>query len=236
MVEDREQWLAETFIDLADTLVEDFDLLELLTILVERCVVLLDAAEVGLVIMNGDHLAVMASSTERMRAIELFEIQQDEGPCVESLRSGRPVDFVTLDDATARRWPRFDPEARQAGYRAVMALPLRLRARGIGAVNAFFSHVDAPPEANRRLAQALADAATIAILQQRLLADSAVVVGQLQAALESRVAIEQAKGMVAEQNGVEVGEAFWLIRNHARVHNVKILDVAAAIITRDITL
>lgn len=236
MVEDREQWLAATFVELADTLVDDFDLMELLTTLVERCVVLLDAAEVGLVLANGQRLRVMASSTERVHAIELFEVQQDEGPCLDCLRTGVALDAIALDAAAARRWPRFQPRARQAGFRSVMALPLRLRNKAIGAVNVFFAHTRPPSSDDIRLAQALADAATIAILQQRLLADSGEVVDQLQRALDTRVAIEQAKGMVAEQLGIEVGEAFYLLRGRARDENLTIAAVAEGVITRQLTL
>lgn len=232
---EREQWLADTFVDIADTLVADFDLLEVLTVMVERCVTLLDAAEVGLVLRGpGGRLSVMASSTERMRAVELFEVQSDDGPCLDCLRSAAAVEGVLLDADAVRRWPRFTPMAREAGYQAVLALPMRIRSRAIGAVNVFLAHEQLPVAGDIRLTQAIADAATIAILQQRMLRESTEVVTQLQTALNTRVTLEQAKGMVAEQLGIDVTDAFQRIRTHARNHNLTIAQVAQAVTGREL--
>ncbi len=234
---DREQWLADTFVEVATTIVDDFDLVELLTMLVERCVVLLDAAEVGLVLRDQQgRLGVLASSTKRMREVELFELQSAEGPCLDCLHTGLPVDVQLLDETARQRWPRFQPMARDAGYRAVMALPMRLRATAIGAVNVFLDHDRPPSSETTLLAQALAGAATIAIVQQRTLEESTEVVTQLQYALDARVVIEQAKGMVAEQQDVDVADAFERMRTHARDRNHKIRDVAQAIIERRLEL
>lgn len=232
---DREAWVTSALVELADTLVSDFDLTELLATLVARCAELLDAAEVGVVLLDQhDTLQVMASSSERMRALELLEIQNAEGPCLDCVRTGQVVDAVTLDAAARQRWPGFVPEAVGAGYRQVLALPMRLRGRVIGAVNVFASHERTVPPADLRVGQALADAATIGILQDRAVQDQAHLVTQLQGALNSRIVIEQAKGMLAEAHHLSVDAAFELLRTHSRENNRRLSDVARSIARRDI--
>jgi transcriptional regulator with GAF, ATPase, and Fis domain len=163
-MEHREEWLARTFVELVDTLVADFDLIDFMSVLVERCAELLDSAEVGLALAAGQgELRVLASSSERMRALELIEVQNDEGPCRDCLRSGEQVLNQRLDGAESR-WPRFAPEAREAGFRMVHALPLRLRSDVIGAMNIFSSEFRELSPQDVNLTQALADVATIVIL------------------------------------------------------------------------
>src|SRR5688572_22019695 len=188
----RESVLARTLVELADTLVDDFDVVELLTLLADRCVEVLDVEAAGIMLAAPDGaLRVMASSSEAMRVLELFEIQAQEGPCLDSHRTGLPV--VNQDLAAANgRWPRFAAEAMEAGFQSVHALPMRLRGSVIGALNLFrvgpgeMGHVDL------ELAQAFADVATIAILQHRAAHEAHVVNEQLTHALNSRVVIEQA--------------------------------------------
>jgi GAF domain-containing protein len=232
---DREQWLADTLVQLADTLVADFDLLELLGLLVERCAVLLEATEAGLVLRDPHGgLAVMASSTERMRRLELFEVQSDEGPCLDCIRLAGTVVVDDLAVDGRRRWPTFAPRALGMGIQAALALPMRLRDEVIGAVNVLLDEPAVPPPADLRLAQALADAATISILQSRALAQSEELAGQLQRALDSRIVLEQAKGMLAELLDVDVDEAFDVMRSHARNRNLKLGDLAAAVVNREV--
>jgi GAF domain-containing protein len=226
----REALLARTLVELADTLVDDFDVVELLTLLTDRCVDVLDVAAAGLMLVapEGD-LRVMASSSEAMRVLELFELQAQEGPCLDSYRTGLPVvnqDLATLDG----RWPRFAAEAIAAGFHSVHALPMRLRGTVIGALNLF--HVDSGDmrPADIDAAQALADVATIAILQHRASIEGQQVNEQLQLALNSRIVIEQAKGMVAERLGLNMEQAFSTLRNHARNHNLLLVDVARNVI------
>jgi GAF domain-containing protein len=222
----REEWLARTLVELADTLVADFDVVEFVQRLAERAVELLDAAEVGLMVADqAGHLQIMGSSTERMRVMELFELQNQEGPCLDCFRGGVQIVNFSLDDSDDR-WPTFAPMARVVGYQTVHALPMRLRGEVIGALNVF--HVDdrhlSPLEV--KLTQALADAATIGILQERAVRRSAMLSEQLQFALNSRIAVEQGKGMLAERLHVDMEQAFSLLRGYARYHSRRLAEVA----------
>jgi GAF domain-containing protein len=226
----REAVLARTLVELADTLVDHFDVVELLTLLTDRCVEVLDVAAAGLMLVapEGD-LRVVASSSEEMRLVELFELQSQEGPCLDCYRTGEPV----LNQNLARdygRWPRFGPVALEAGFRSVHAVPMRLRGVTIGALNLFRDHEGLLEEADVIAAQALADVATIAILQHRAAIQAHNVVDQLNHALNSRIVIEQAKGVLAERTHLDMNAAFTWLRNHARNHNLLLVDVAQSVI------
>jgi len=226
----REAVLARTMVELADTLVDDFDIVESLTTLADRCVEVFDISAAGIMLVapEGD-LRVMTSSSEAMRVVEVFELQAQEGPCLDCYRSGRPV--VNQDLATVNgRWPRFSAVAMQAGFRATDAIPMRLRGQVIGALNLFRSEVGSLTEADVLSAQALADVATIAILQHRSALDVRLVNEQLSQALNSRIVIEQAKGMISEQGQLDLQQAFARLRNHARNHNVRLVELAAAVV------
>jgi GAF domain-containing protein len=226
----REQDLLKAFIEFADTIVDEYDVVEFLHRLAKRCVELVDASEAGIMLADRDGtLHYVASSSERMRHIELFELQHDEGPCLDAYRSGRAVHCGLTDDVHAR-WPRFAPHALDLGIKSVSALPMRLRNEVIGALN-LLSTAPAPlgPE-DQQVAQALADIATIGILQERALNDALVVTSQLEAALESRIVIEQAKGIVAERSHVGIDTAFELLRGYARTNNRLLRDTAREII------
>ncbi len=224
--------VARIFVEVADTLVDEFDLLDFLHMLVDRAAHLVDAAAVGLMLADErGRLEFMAGSDENVRLVELFQLQNHEGPCLEAFRTGQPVINVDLAEA-APRWPRFAPRATAAGYRSVHAFPLRLRSQVIGALNVFgnvtggaFSTADVP------IMQALADVATIGLLQERTISRGEVLTEQLQGALNSRIVIEQAKGAVAQLRGISVDEAFAVIRAYARGHNMRLSDVAHAIVT-----
>lgn len=228
----REALLARTFVDLADSLVDNFDVVELLTVLVDRCVDVVDVAAAGIMLASADgELRVIASSSEAMRVLELFEAQADEGPCVACYRGGRPVVNVKLAEADGR-WPRFAPQAVRAGFRSAHALPMRLRGQTIGALNMFHTEEGAMRESDVVTAQALADVATIAILQHRAVVDAQQLNQQLTRALNTRIVIEQAKGVVAESAGVDMEEAFALLRRHSRRNNLRLADVAQAVSTK----
>jgi GAF domain-containing protein len=222
--------LARTLVELADNLVTDFDTVDLLTLLADRCVDVLDVAAAGLMLAAPDgDLRVMASSSEAMRLLELFEIQAQEGPCLECYRTGRPV---VNQDLAARngRWPQFAPEALAAGFRSVHALPMRLRGNVIGALNLFHVEPGEMREDDVHVAQAFADVATIAILQHRATVEAHVLNAQLNHALDSRVLIEQAKGVTAERLGLDMERSFQRLRSHARNHNLRLAEVAASVI------
>lgn len=226
----REALLARTLVELADTLVADFDVVELLTLLTDRCVEVLDVGAAGLMLVAPDgDLRVMASSSEAMRMLELFELQSQEGPCLDCYHTGQPV--VNQDLAGAdRRWPRFAAEALAAGFHSVHALPMRLRGKVVGALNLFHIEPGEMRQADVDAAQALADVATIAVLQHRAALEAQVLNDQLNHALRSRIVIEQAKGMVAQREGLNMEQAFSLLRNHARSHNLRLVHVANDVI------
>jgi GAF domain-containing protein len=230
----REALLSRTFVELADTLVNDFDVVELLTLVADRCVEVLDVDAAGIMLLapEGD-LRVMASSSEAMRLLELFELQAEEGPCLDCYRSGQPVvnqDLTTING----RWPRFAAEALQAGFHSVHALPLRVRGNIIGALNLFHAAQGEIDAVDIAVAQAFADVASIAILQYRAAREAQVLNQQLNQALNSRVVIEQAKGMVAEHNAMNMEEAFAALRGYARNHNLRLADVARDVIVGDL--
>ncbi|PZG22613.1 transcriptional regulator [Micromonospora craterilacus] len=222
--------LSDVFVELADTLVDDFDVIEFLHVLADRCVQLLGVSAAGLLVTDQqDNLQVVAASSEGTRLLELFQLQTDQGPGVDCFRTGQPVSVIDLRTA-GHRWPRFTAAAAEVGFAAIHALPMRLRSEVIGALNLFDTHPGALDEGKVRIGQALADVATIGLLQQRAIQHRDILAEQLQAALNSRVLIEQAKGVLAERLQVDVGEAFALLRNGARSHNRRLSDLAQAII------
>jgi GAF domain-containing protein len=227
----RERALARTFVVLADTLVADYDVVDLLDQLVEASVSLLDVTAAGLLLDDQKgNLALVASSSQEIRLLELFVLQNNEGPCLDCVRTGTAVTSSDLDE-DRDRWPLFVPAAHMAGFRSVAAVPMRLRDQIIGGLNLFMDVPGAVSTVNRRLAQALADVATIGILQQRSLHRSHVLSEQLQTALSSRIVIEQAKGVLAERSNLTMDAAFAALRRHARDHNLKLTDVATAVVT-----
>jgi len=226
----KEQLLARAFVELADTLVADFDMLEFLHGLTARCVELLDAAAAGLAVTDQrGQLRVIAASSEQARLLELFELQNDEGPCLVCFRTGQSVADPDLDHYN-QLWPRFAAQARDAGFRSVYAVPMRLREEIIGSLNLFRTDPGLLPEVDGHVGQALADVATIAILQERAVRSRHVLAEQLQTALNSRVVIEQAKGVLAERGGIGMDEAFSRLRDYARSHSHPLREVARGVI------
>jgi GAF domain-containing protein len=218
--------LSEFFVEVADTLVDDYDLLDFLQNLTEKAAAVSGAAAVGIVLSDHrDHIRFMASNNESGKVIELFQIQNNEGPCLECVLTGTPI--VNADLAHAGdRWPVFAPRAIEAGFQSVHAFPMRLRDKILGALNLFGtedSHFE-PDEV--RVVQALADVATIAILHERNLTQAEVLTEQLQGALNSRVVIEQAKGALAYAESISPSEAFEVMRSRARSTRTRLVDVA----------
>jgi GAF domain-containing protein len=230
-----EHGVSDTLIQLADTLVADFDLLDYLDVLLVRSSEVLGAQAGGVMLAaDAGGLQVLASSDEPTRLMELYELQRQDGPCIEAHRRGQVV--VEHDLRACDRWPVFTPRAVEAGYGAVFAYPLRLRGHGIGALNLFRVDAGSVEPTHHRAAQAFAHMAAIGILQQRAVREARQLASQLQSALATRVVLEQAKGIVAEGTGAEMGEAYQLLRWHARNHNLTIRNVAAAVVNRDLAV
>lgn len=222
----------DTFIELTDTLVADFDIIDFLDRLAARCADLLGIAACGIVVVdhNGE-LNLVAASTEKARLLELVQVQNTAGPCLDAYDTGRPVQCADLGEIGPRsRWSRFAAAARSSGFASVHALPMRLREDKIGAMNLFGSAPGPLDAETVALGQALADAATIGIVHQRAVARQEVVTEQLQGALNSRITIEQAKGYLAERLGISIDEAFGTMRAYARDNNLKLTAVADAVI------
>src|SRR5579859_4795482 len=222
--------LSDAFVEFADTMVADFDVIDYLHLLTQRSVQLLDASAAGVLLADPrGELRMVAASTEAVRVLELFQLQNDQGPCLDCFRTGQPVAVADLA-AAGQTWPQFAAAAREAGFAAVHALPMRLRAQIIGALNLFRATPGAISHEDLRVGQALADVATIALLQERSLRRSEILHEQLQGALISRVTIEQAKGKLAERLGLDMDRAFALLRAYARDHNLRLSDLAQGFI------
>jgi GAF domain-containing protein len=226
---ERSALTAVTFVEMADALVDEFDVIDLLTVLSSRCIQLLDAAAAGILLADANGvLRVMAASSEEMRLLELFQVQNEEGPCLDCFTTGAVVVDAHLDASSP--WPLFAAESLRAGFPSVCAIPLRLRDVVLGCLNLFMSEPIPLSDADVALAQALADVASIAIIQDQSARQSAIREAQLQHALNSRIAIEQAKGMLAERGHVDMDAAFVRLRNFARGNNRGLTDVAQSLV------
>jgi transcriptional regulator with GAF, ATPase, and Fis domain len=234
-VTDTDRRVARTFVELADTLVVGFDVIEFLELLASRCAELLAVDAAGLVLADQrGALTLVAASDEQARLVELVQLEIAEGACLDCYRSGQPVSCADLSTA-GERWPRFAPAALEAGFASVHAAPMRLREEIIGALSLFGGQPGELDESARVVGQALADVATIGILHERAMRRTETLTEQLQNALNSRVLIEQAKGVLAERVGIGVDEAFGEMRRYARAHSRKLLDLAAAVVHGDAT-
>jgi len=232
----RETLLSRAFVDVADTLVADFDVVDFLTVLTTRCVELFELAEAALLLADPPRgLRVAASSSHEMQVLELFEIQNDDGPSVDCYRTGQPVECTDLHTALVR-WPRFARKALDSGWLSAHALPMHLRKERIGALTLLRAEPGPLPTSDLVAAQALADVATIGLLQHRAAEEHRLLAEQLQYALHSRVAVEQAKGALAEHTGLDMDRAFAALRQYARNHNLGLVDVAHAVVERRLPL
>jgi GAF domain-containing protein len=223
---DREQAVSLAFVALADTLVDDYDIIDMLDRLVSHSVALLAADAAGLLLGDGRRdLRVVAASSDDAELMELLQLQNEEGPCLDCFRTASPVSVPDL--TVSDRWPAFAAAVADAGgFRSVHALPLRLRGESIGAMNLFHRNPGPLPESDLALGQALADVATIGILQERTIRRSEILTEQLQTALNSRVVVEQAKGVLAQHYGVDMDAAFDRLRRYSRGRNLRLAEVA----------
>jgi GAF domain-containing protein len=226
--------LGDTFVELADTLVGDFDVVDFLHTLAGRCVELLDVDAAGIVLADqGGNLRAVASSSEQMRLLELFEIQNEEGPCLDSFRTGEAVGEDQLE--SSNRWPMFAREAVAAGFHSSQAVPMRLRDEVIGALNLLRIEPGRLSDEDLGLSRALAGVATIGLLQERAIREARLLTDQLQIALNNRIVIEQAKGVLAERGGLEMESAFEVLRRYSRSNNRKLAEVALDLIEQRIS-
>ena len=229
----REAMLARTFVRLADTLASDFDVVDFLHGLSTDSVEILGAEAAGVMLADpGGGLRLIASSDERMRLLELFEIQGAQGPCLDAFSSGQTVQASAADGRA--HWPDFAPQASGAGFQMMCAVPLRVRTNVIGALNLFRGSDEPFTGSEIEIVQAMAEIAAIGLIQERALRERNLLAEQLQAALNSRVIIEQAKGMLAEYLTVTVDDAFGLLRSYARNHNRKLSEVASDVVDRQL--
>jgi transcriptional regulator with GAF, ATPase, and Fis domain len=230
---DEDDLLARTFVELADSLVHDFDVVSFLQTLSSRCVGLFDVGAAGVMLLDSEAvLRVVASSDEFAHTLELMELQNEEGPCLDAFRTSKAVQARQAE--SVQRWPRFTEQAHSLGYQAFTAVPLRLRSQTIGALNLFGTRDLLLGDSDMSNAQALADIATIGLINERTLRQSQVVAAELQHALTSRVHIEQAKGFLSVKLGCGVDEAFIVMRDYCRDHNLRLADVARAVVAGDV--
>jgi hypothetical protein len=234
MTVDREREVTQAFVSLANSLVDGFDVVELLSRLTTDCARLLDIASAGVLLADPRRvLHVVAASSEATRNLELFQLQRDQGPCLDCFHGGVPVVVADLG-AEAARWPQFAEAATGAGFASVHAVPMRLRDNVLGTLGLFGRHVGALVDEDLSLAQALAHVGSVAIVQGKAVADTAAIAEQLQNALTSRVILEQAKGVVAQRGDLDMDQAFSALRRYARDHNERLADVARALVSRDL--
>ena len=224
----READVVQSLFEIADTLVDDYDVVDMLTGVADRCVSLLDVSAAGVMLASpAGGLGLVASSSEAMRLLELFELQTQQGPCLDAFRTGEPVGEQDLQ-AGAGSWPSFSEAALQAGFRSALALPIRLREMTLGALNLLRTTSEPMIDSDLIIARAFADLAALSISQHRASTEAQLLNEQLSAALSSRVIIEQAKGVISERADVDLNEAFSRLRGYARSANLRLTDVAQA--------
>lgn len=231
----RDARLSAAFVKVADTLVDDYDVVDLLDTLVQECTVLVDSDAGGLLIVDSDgELQLIASTNEEAEFVEIIQLNAGEGPCVDAFETGNGV--TVLDISEEDRWPAFCAAAIKQGFQSMHAFPMRLRGQTIGAMGLFRVTAGQLSDSDVAVAQALADVATIGILQERSLRDTSIVADQLQRALDSRIIIEQAKGVIAAQTGADMHTAFTILRDYARSNQLKLGSVAEQVAERTLNL
>jgi GAF domain-containing protein len=226
----READVVRSLVEMADTLVDDYDVVDLLTGLTGRCVSLLGASAAGVMLASpSGSLGLVASSSEAMRLLELFELQAQEGPCLDAFRTGERIEHEVLV-AGSGPWPAFTAAALEAGFRSAFAIPLRWRDVTLGALNVLSVSQEPMADADAIVARAFADLAALSIVQHRAGAEAKRLNEQLSGALTSRIVIEQAKGVISERAGVDLADAFARLRSYARSSNLRLTDVAQSAI------
>lgn len=234
MSPERERSVSAAFVSIANSLAEGYDAVDLFTGLTTDCAHLLDVASAGLLLADGRGvLHVMAASSDATRDLETFQLQREEGPCLDCFRAGSPVLVPDLSVERAR-WPVFVAAATSAGFVSVHAVPMRLRETVLGTLGLFSTQVGSLNADDLDLAQALAHVASVALVADKALSDKTAINEQLNDALRSRVVLEQAKGVLAEAGGLDMGDAFAALRGYARDHNEKLSEVAGRLVSREL--
>ena len=234
MTDSRERDIIRAFVDLSNELVDGYDMVELLSRLTTNCARLLDIASAGLLLADRrGTLHLIAASSERPHHLEVFQLQRDEGPCLDCYSSGNPIIVPDLAEEQ-QRWPQFCPAAQSAGFASVHALPMRLRDAVLGTLGLFGDNPGRLDDDDLALAQALVHVASVAIVNEKSAADRETVNSQLQHALTSRIVLEQAKGVIAYVGGLDMDEAFSVLRRYARDHGQKLSDIATRVVNRDL--
>jgi transcriptional regulator with GAF, ATPase, and Fis domain len=232
----RESRLLETFAKLADTLVADYDVVDMLQMLVDTCTELFDTGAAGILLVGTTgELEVIASSSEASRIVETLQLAAEAGPCIESFRTGAVVSVADIE-ASPPAWSDFRDGALGQGFHAAVAVPMRLRETTIGSLNLLRTVRGELDQADVVAVQALADVATIGILHEQSAREGVVLTHQLQAALNRRIVIEQAKGVVAQTRGVGMNEAFNLIRAYARANQLSVSSVSTRLVDMTLSL
>ena len=234
MTEGREREIIRAFVEMSNELVDDYDVVDVLTQLTSHCAHLLDVSSAGLLLDDGRgvlHLA--ASSSERIHHLEIFQLQRNEGPCLDCFRDGEQVLVADLVDQE-QRWPQFSRAAREVGFRSVHALPMRLTGNVLGALGLFGDTPGTLNDGDLALAQALLHVASVAIVNDRSATDRALVNSQLQAALTSRIIVEQAKGAIAQAGDLSMEDAFAVLRRYSRDHGTKLSVIASQVVDREL--
>lgn len=229
----RETLITRAFVSVADTLTTEFDVVDLLHNLVEQCTDILNTDAGGLMLVDdGGQLQLMTSTSEAADFVEVMQLTADRGPCIECFTTGKSVSVP--DIAETDLWPEFRQAALDSGFRSAHAVPMKLRGQVIGTMNLFAASPGALTRRDAAVAQALADVATIGILQERISRENTILAEQLHRALDSRILVEQAKGMIAHTLTIKIDDAFTLIRTYARSNNLTIRAVAEAVSNRTI--
>lgn len=231
----REREIINAFVEMSNELVDDYDVVDVLTRLTGHCAHLLDVSSAGLLLADGRgvlHLA--ASSSERIHHLEIFQLQRNEGPCLDCFRDGEQV-LVPDMAAQEQRWPHFARAAKDVGFQSVHALPMRLTGEVLGALGLFGDEPGTLSTDDLALAQALLHVASVAIVNDRSATDRATVNSQLQRALTSRIIVEQAKGALAQAGGLSMEDAFAILRRYARDHSTKLSVTAGQVVDRELT-
>ena len=231
----REERINDAFVRVAGTLVDDYDVLDLLSTLMNTCTDLLDVQAGGILLADSTgQLELVASTSEEAEIVEIMIVAAGAGPCIDCFNTGTVVSVADID-ADAGQWPRFRKTALDQGFRATHATPLRLHGEVVGAMNLLSTDVGALSSRDAKLAQALADVATVGILHERSLRQPEMVAAQLHLALDTRILVEQAKGVLAQIRSCTMTEAFTTLRDYARAHDVTLRVAAEGVVNRTIS-